>query len=608
MVSAPPLLAFLAAGSLAAAVCFAGEAEPSVSGIRAFCRDGQVFVTWKDAAEGEAGAAYRYTIYRSDIPITQETLAQAEAVIRGILNNSCKLAGMDLAPADRLNPVHPRIRLADGGEPLPLWSGLGVHTVTRDGAGYYAVVATDHGLKPLSRVVPGQSATLEPVAERMGAVQPIRQIAAAGRPNKAGQIGGKRGLPLYVTLHASCSSKAWLPNSGDCLAYFGPGRDCGWRAGQPGVFALAEQGGEHPRLLLSPRDTMPGPDGRGAIENLWFGLWCRPNWADDQEPRAHPFAERRVDWMLAWTVATHGVDTNRIYLGGQSMGAYGTLNIGLHRPGLFAALYPTGPKCRMNKINGIKDGRSTYVNLTGPTYEKKPTPASLVNSGGKPVLLPDGQSDYFDRYNMVAAVEQARGELPFVCFIGGRNGGKDWSGVDLWGDTVPMVHALMKGRHGFAFGWDNGNHGSAKQQFRKLCEYYPWHRFALNLSYPAFSNSSLDDDIGPDGPKEGFINFGFVWSDPVDEAGRWEATISNREAGRDITVDVTPRRCQRFKVRPGERCRWSSSAGGAGEVVADDRGVLTVERLLVPRGMEVTLAIRPAADPAAAPFGLPPAP
>ena len=89
--------------TLAASASRAGE--PRVTGIKAFCRDGQVFVTWKDAAEGQAGSKYRYSVYRSDAPITQANLAGAAPVIRGILNNSCKLLGLDLTTKDRLDPA-----------------------------------------------------------------------------------------------------------------------------------------------------------------------------------------------------------------------------------------------------------------------------------------------------------------------------------------------------------------------------------------------------------------------------------------------------------------------------------------------------------------------
>lgn len=53
-----------------------------VTGIKAVYRNGQTFVTWKDAADGAAGALLRYSLYRSDQPITPENLAGPNSAMR----------------------------------------------------------------------------------------------------------------------------------------------------------------------------------------------------------------------------------------------------------------------------------------------------------------------------------------------------------------------------------------------------------------------------------------------------------------------------------------------------------------------------------------------
>ena len=50
-------LLLILVGLIAAPALAAGQGE--VTGIKAVCRNGQTFVTFKDAAEGEAGAAFR---------------------------------------------------------------------------------------------------------------------------------------------------------------------------------------------------------------------------------------------------------------------------------------------------------------------------------------------------------------------------------------------------------------------------------------------------------------------------------------------------------------------------------------------------------------------
>ncbi|MGQ9662361.1 MAG: hypothetical protein ACUVWX_08510 [Kiritimatiellia bacterium] len=94
--------------------------ELTVTEIKAFHRYGQTFVTWKDVVPGEEGSRYRYLLYRSDHPITQETLDKAELCYHGVLNNSCKQIGYAFGMKDRLDPAKPTYILEEGGQPLPM--------------------------------------------------------------------------------------------------------------------------------------------------------------------------------------------------------------------------------------------------------------------------------------------------------------------------------------------------------------------------------------------------------------------------------------------------------------------------------------------------------
>ena len=165
-------LAWIGPIILAAIVVSPAAAEDvAVTGIRAVHRSGQTFVTWNDAAEGEAGAKHRYSLYRSERPITADNLAEAELCFRGVLHSSAKLYGAAFSSEDRLDPTRPYATMVAGGAPLPPWSGLAVYTVRRPGKAYYAVVATDLAFAVLSRVVPGESATTEPVDETPAPIQ-----------------------------------------------------------------------------------------------------------------------------------------------------------------------------------------------------------------------------------------------------------------------------------------------------------------------------------------------------------------------------------------------------------------------------------------------------
>lgn len=87
-----------------------------------------------------------------------------------------------------------------------------------------------------------------------------------------------------------------------------------------------------------------------------------------------------------------------------------------------------------------------------------------------------------------------------------------------------MVAALTASHHGFAFMWNNGNHSGAGDIAAAMLEMYPPEKFGIHRSYPAFSRSSIDDDLGDGSPASGAltggINLGFDWSAVSDEPNR----------------------------------------------------------------------------------------
>ena len=321
----------------------ARAAELEVTAIQAVHRHGQTFVTWKDVAEGEEGAKYRYSLYRSDQPITADNLDKAELCYHGVLNNSAKLFGHAFNMKDRLDPAKPYAIIEEGGKPLPPWSGLAVHTVQKPGKAYYAVVATDEKFKPVSAVVPGKSATTEAVEEKPGPIQPIKLYDSKERKTYVAQtsITGQKGLPLSVSLHGSQGTGGPAGEWGDYYLYFGT-PDMGYRDGLPGVFTVQENRGKDGNsLLLRPRDAIEHPSGRGAFETMWFGYYCIPQGAKHKEPRVYPFTENRLLWMIDWSIKRYGADPQRVSMGGSSMGGLGSINVGFRHPELFAAVYPS---------------------------------------------------------------------------------------------------------------------------------------------------------------------------------------------------------------------------------------------------------------------------
>jgi hypothetical protein len=537
-----------------------------VTGVRAVHRHGQTFVTWTDVAEGEAGAAYRYTVYRHTEPITASNLAQAEICGRGIPNNSAKLYGSAFNAKDRIDPAKPYAVIEEGGKPLLAWSGLAVHTARKPGKAYYAVAATD--IQGAARGKIG--ATKEAVDEKPAPIQAIKLYDSKERkgPYVANtSVTGKKGLPLHVTLHGSQSTGGGAGEYGDYYLFFGT-REMGFRDGLPGVFSVEEhRGKDGNRLLLRVRDAVEHPNGR-AMETYWFGYSCVPQWADHADPRFYPFTEARLLWTVEWVVKKYGADPERITVGGSSSGAVGSMNVGFRHPEVFAAAFPAVGRVR----------KVPAISLDKPLAK------------GAALFMADGKTAYLDRADGPKFAAEHSGDLPFLGWACGRN-----DGYATWQEHIDMVKAMTEAKHGFAFAWNNGGHGEGGRAMQSIDKYYPPGKFARDSSYPAFGNSSLDDKMGTGDPKdgdlEGGINLGFDWKEVKDEEQKWSARLSNALAKQEMTADVTPRRCQKFKPKPGEKLTWTDSAGNTGAVVADANGLVTVKAVRIKPGAETTLTI-----------------
>ncbi len=524
------------------------------SGMAVLHRAGQSYVQWRDREEGEAGADIRYRLYRADAPITSDNLESAQVVASGILNHSGQLFGGAFIPARRLDTERAMAVVEEGREPLPLWSGLWVATTQQNGCAYYAVLATDLDDTPIEAVMPGVNATTEPVAELLAQRTPIMRYHSDDRGQywRQTRVTGTPDLPLRVELHASNAQGGGAGDYGDYYNYFAD-TPMGYQDGLPGVFAVEETHTGPQYLRMRNRDTIVRPDGSRGVETHWFG-YVGPD-AETGERFAHPYTEARLLWMIPWVIERYGADPERVYGIGNSMGAWGTLTFSFRHPELFAAVYANRPRFYQGNLASI-DGAVDQESIT----------------------LPDG-TRWIEHHNSIAFVEGHPADLPFLGWNVGRH-----DGFASWEEQLDMVEALEAGHHGFAFAWNDGDHSSGTASGSVIQAWYPQEKFARNLSYPAFANSSINNDLGDgdpaDGDLEGGINLGFDWSLHSDTESEWHLDLRNALAEAEMTVDVTPRRLQRFRPEAGERVAYVILRGGAtlaeGEITADAHGLVTL--------------------------------
>ncbi len=573
---------------------------PAVLNIQVLHHDGQTFITWTDAAPGAAGANYRYNVYRSLNPITDAASLSAATLIQaGVFNNSGQMAGQfPFNQTTRQDSGRPMAIVQAGdcrssgaysicGTPLVPFTGLAVHTAAAQEAAYYAVVTTDlKRSQSNSPIVPGQNATVVAVAETPADRLPLKYYDShdsGNRPQVSSTgITGKSGLPLFVKLHASGGGKGSLA-FGDQYIYWGDST-MGYQEGIQRTFTVYENhtsGSPYYQqsLMLSPSDTVWTSDGLGQLETFWFGYLGVPLGAADSTPRVLPSTEAELQWMVNWTIANYNVDPNRVYGSGYSMGGWGNATWALRHPEIFAAIFPAMPNWRPNRL---------------PDMIKKTTD----NIKGAGPMMADGSTSYQVRVDSVAFVrDHCSQTLPFIAWGVGRQ-----DPTELWQDHVDMVNALKACRLGFAFSWNNGFHpdGNAAAAVSQR-DYLT--KFAKNLSYPAFANSSIDDRLGSgdpaDGDLTGCINCGFDWTNVSETDTTWTATISNSRNQSTMTVDVTPRNLQTLRFGSGRTVVWTSSQGQSGTVVSDDYGLVIAPGIIIQAGTPTTVTFTLVSNPAA---------
>jgi hypothetical protein len=138
--------------------------------------------------------------------------------------------------------------------------------------------------------------------------------------------------------------------------------------------------------------------------------------------------------------------------------------------------------------------------------------------------------------------------------------------------------------------------------------------FRKNQSVPAFGNCTLDGMPGNGDRNHGDtfgagINSYLTWDSEsiVDLPDRWEMTVMLDDGAPlgECRVDLTPRKCQKFKPAKGRKFRWTCTAAateagkkpadpsaakgrvlGSGEVTADKWGLVTIRQMRMLKGAQ----------------------
>ena len=269
--------------------------------------------------------------------------------------------------------------------------------------------------------------------------------------------------------------------------------------------------------------------------------------------------EKRVVDTVKWVIKEYGIDENRVYLCGNSMGGSGTLGIGMRHGDVFAAI-------KANVPAGVEHVSSRMY------FAPSKVPAD--------VTIPDP---------------------PIVVDYSAPN--DNWSkGHDAF------AKAMNERKYALFLYWGPFGHANSHEQILKvndLINSFDWLSVQKNASYPVFTSASSNDPLPwPDrlaDKKPGQVNAFFRWKNVSDTADGVEMQLFLLKATdlktsfaipAEATADVSLRRLQKLRVAPGAAVRWTFGTA-SGEVTADATGCVTIPGLKI-TAEPTTLSIKPA--------------
>ena len=272
--------------------------------------------------------------------------------------------------------------------------------------------------------------------------------------------------------------------------------------------------------------------------------------------------EKRVIDTVGWAVKHYGIDPNRIYLSGNSMGGSGALGIGMRHGDIFAAIKANVPA----GVEHVSE-RLFFDSENLPEGLVLPDPPICVNYSAQN----DGWSYGHDHF--FAAMERRNYALFFY-----------------WG---PFGHA---------------NNSARINKVNDLIDSFDWLSVRKDEAYPVFTGATSNSKLPwPDDLKSseaGQVNGFFRWESVEDSAKRLamslflvspESLKTRFEIPVKAQADVSLRRLQNFRLKEGEVFRWQFGEA-KGESKVGSRGLITVKGLHVTNTPRV-LMIHAGEDP-----------
>jgi pimeloyl-ACP methyl ester carboxylesterase len=285
----------------------------------------------------------------------------------------------------------------------------------------------------------------------------------------------------------------------------------------------------------------------------FFALYldCRANKGDwwwgiekYKGPEVSPTEKRAMD-TVKWVMTKYGIDENRVYLCGNSMGGSGTLGLGLRHGDVFAAIKANVPA----GVEHVSD------RICFPPQE---VPADIIIPDPPIVIDYSAQNDRWSKGHDVFFQAMNARKYPLIMY---------------WG---PFGHA---------------NNHEKILKVNDLINSFDWLSIKKNEAYPVFTNASTNDPLPwpdhVDDKQAGQVNAFFRWKNVRETDDSIEISIFLLKPSElkttftiptEATADISLRRLQKLRITPGTKVRWTFGDAN-GTVLADTAGCVTIAAL-----------------------------
>ena len=287
----------------------------------------------------------------------------------------------------------------------------------------------------------------------------------------------------------------------------------------------------------------------------FFALYldCRANHGDwwwginkYKGPEISP-TDKRVIETVKWVIKTYGIDQNRVYLCGNSMGGSGALGLGMRHGDVFAAIKANVPA----GVEHVSD-RMYFSSLTVPAGVKLVDPPIVIDYSA--------QNDKWSK------------------------------GHDLF------INAMNERKYALYMYWGPFGHSNNHENILKvndLINSFDWLNVKKNEAYPVFTDASSNDPLPwPDNlssKASGQVNAFFRWNGVAETADGIEMSIFLLKPAElsttftipvEATASISLRRLQKLRVTPSANVHWSFGSQ-KGTAKANNAGLVTIPKLKI---------------------------